>query len=560
MQETESLRKENEELKIANKKLLREIAAAKATIERARINSQAQSNLSAIIKAEKSAQEKQMALILKHSPDVIILIDTELKIIFCTEAGIKAVGAPSASAIKGENARELLARYCDNEWLSVARDHLEKAKHSGMQTEFQSEIDVRDGRGKRQYMISFTPVFGEDGQVESILSIFHDVSEIYSAKEQAERANAAKSDFLATVSHEIRTPMNAIMGVSSMLAKTGLSEKQTDLLKNIQKSSDVLLTLINDILDFSKIEAGKLEIVSEPLRLCALLQNICSMFKTLFQQKDIIFSCERKDGVPDVVIGDEKRIWQVIINLLNNALKYTQEGEVRLVVEPAGDGRISFSVIDTGIGIKKEDISKLFVAFKQLDLVKNKKIIGTGLGLAITKNLCVLMGGDVTVESKYGKGSCFTATLPLPAADEAEIVEIEVVEAFTAPSAKVLVVDDIDINLTIAEAMLEEYKMTVRSVISGADAVEAVKTEDFDIIFMDHMMPEMDGVETTARIKMLGGTKAEIPVIALTANAVDTAQRMFLENGFAGVVAKPIDQNMLHRALAKHIPKEKFIK
>jgi CheY-like chemotaxis protein len=406
--------------------------------------------------------------------------------------------------------------------------------------------------------------------------VFYDATDLLIAKREAENANKAKSDFLATVSHEIRTPMNAIMGITTMMSATTLTGEQQNYLKNIQNSSNVLLTLINDILDFSKIEAGKLELIPEYFRLRSLLHHLQEMFELLFPEKGLSFKCIYSDDLPEVVFGDEKRIGQIITNIINNALKYTRSGGVIFnVTRTAGNADdedlISIAVEDTGIGIKEDAIPRLFTAFEQLDLVRNKKVQGTGLGLAITKRLCAMMSGEIKVESVYGKGSVFTVTLPLKRGRVEDLNQEELmVIPFTAPRARVLLVDDIEINLDVASFLLSSFEIKSDTARSGSESIEKVKDQSYDLILMDHMMPEMDGVEAVRIIRDLEAKRfgspefaqqtpeqfKPVPIIALTANAISGAREMFLANGFNGFLSKPMDQKALAETLLRWLPEE----
>jgi CheY-like chemotaxis protein len=321
----------------------------------------------------------------------------------------------------------------------------------------------------------------------------------------------------------------------------------------------VLLNLINDILDFSKIEAGRLDILKGYFSLPEMLDYLRNTFDTMFQSKDLEFVCEFSPELPRILYGDEKRIRQILTNLLNNAFKYTKEGTVIFRAygdEPSGD--CYFEVEDSGIGIKEDDVHRLFRAFEQLDQIKNRKVGGTGLGLAITKKLCELMEGEISVKSSYGRGSCFSVRLPLPQGTEEDIFEdADDTTSFITKGVRALVVDDIEINVIISAAMLESYGIASDAAYNGRQAIEKAKSLDYDIIFMDHMMPEMDGVEATKELRALGGALSEIPIVALTANAVSGAANMFLTNGFSGFLTKPIDPGELSKCLLLFLPREK---
>jgi CheY-like chemotaxis protein len=281
----------------------------------------------------------------------------------------------------------------------------------------------------------------------------------------------------------------------------------------------------------------------------------------MFAQKNLEFVCRFDDNLPEVVLGDEKRITQILTNLLNNSFKYTNEGRVIFSATLCAKTQdICFDVEDTGIGIKKEDMPRLFKAFEQFDKVKNKKAVGTGLGLAITKSLVELMYGSVDVQSEYGAGSRFSLRVHLPFGTESDIKrEQPVVYKFVSPDAKVLLVDDIEINLMVAKAMLKGYGIVPDTALNGKEALEMVKNKNYDLVLMDHMMPEMDGVEATQKIRELGNKYETLPVVALTANAVSGAESMFLSKGFNGFLSKPMDAQALAASLLKWLP-QKLIK
>jgi CheY-like chemotaxis protein len=357
--------------------------------------------------------------------------------------------------------------------------------------------------------------------------------------------------------------MNAILGLNEILARTELNPVQSKHLGDIKKSAQSLLTIINDILDFSKIEAGKLEIISSNYNLRSLLDNLHSMFSILYKAKNLALHFNIGEDIPASVSGDENRTRQILTNLLSNALKYTQQGQVDFSawLEKTEDGNelIRFDIKDTGIGIRQEDTEKLFKPFEQLDTRKNRNVVGTGLGLAICYRLCRLMGGDLWLTSEYGKGSCFSAAIPYsPAEAQSEDAVVEHGE-FSAPSATILVVDDIDINREVCAAMLEAFSIKADLASGGRKAIELAAANHYDIIFMDHMMPEMDGIETTKHIRTFNNYCASVPIIALTANVINGAEQMFMENEFNGLLAKPIEFASLNQCLRRWLPKEKII-
>ncbi|MDR2717489.1 MAG: response regulator [Treponema sp.] len=509
-------------------------------------------------------------------------------------------------------------------------------------------------------------------------------------KGEAETANRTKSNFLASMSHEIRTPMNAITGMVELLLRGNLSDEARGYAQDIKQAGNNLISIINDILDFSKIEAGKLELIPVKYMLASLVNDSVNIIRMRIGEKPLRFFTNIDANIPNTLLGDEVRLRQILLNLLSNAVKYSEKGHIGLsiIIQKQEDKQVwlKIMVTDTGKGIKPEDQEKLFGDFVQVDTKKNRGIEGTGLGLAITQRLCLLMGGNITVESEYGIGSTFTVTIPqdifspepfatvvdaankkvlvyegrscyaksvcwslenmkvpyamvankddfiaalyrekwfyvfsgyglyekikplieqpdtaftggqrpplalmvewgteayvpgvrfvsLPVqclsiantlngqADRREYFESTINSGtirFTVPRARLLVVDDISTNLKVAEGLLAPYQAAVDTCLNGLQAIELVKQNEYDIVFMDHMMPEMDGIEATAAIRGLKNERFHtMPIIALTANAVVGMREMFIENGFNDFLAKPIDVSKLDEALDRWIPREK---
>lgn len=394
-------------------------------------------------------------------------------------------------------------------------------------------------------------------------------------KIMAEKANRAKSDFLANMSHEIRTPINAVIGMNEMILRESKDKQILEYADNIDSASHNLLSIINDILDFSKIESGKMEIDEHEYRLDELVHDVRNMINIKAEEKKLEFVVTVDENLPNKLYGDDVRIRQIVINLLTNAVKYTREGSVKLEIggrTGITDDRLNLeiSVTDTGIGINKEDMSRLFDNFSRFDLSANRNIEGTGLGLAITHRLVTLMGGNIEVESEYGKGSVFTVYISQKVLDTERIGSIVwrdhdgklpgYVSVFTAPDAKILAVDDNKMNLMVVENLLKPTKVKLTTCMSGEEALELVENNRYDIILLDHMMPHMDGIETLKRMKtMMANMSREATIIALTANAVSGVREMYLSEGFDDYMSKPIDSRQLEEMLAKYIPSEKVI-
>lgn len=399
------------------------------------------------------------------------------------------------------------------------------------------------------------------------------IKTLSSAKEEAAAANIAKSRFLANMSHEIRTPINAVLGMDEILLRECTDDNIKQYAVNIKSAGQALLGIVNDVLDFSKIESDKLDIVPAEYRLSDVLHSCVNMITLRAQEKGLKFVVKRSDYLPAKLYGDETRVRQIITNLLTNAVKYTDRGRVVLDVIWLGNdektGTLCIKVSDTGRGIKPENIEQLFDAFQRVDEKNNRNIEGTGLGLAITKELTELMKGRLGVESVYGRGSTFTITIPQNIVDGANVENIiettetndeETMEEFVAPDAKILVVDDVPLNIQVVEGLVKSTGIRVDTALSGREAIGKISVKNYDLILLDHMMPEMDGLETMEAIKRLPGKPIDnTPVIMLTANALPNIREEYIEAGFADYLSKPVERETLLKCLLKYLP-EKLVR
>ena len=406
------------------------------------------------------------------------------------------------------------------------------------------------------------------------LCIFTDVTEEMKMIDRLEVASKAKTDFLAQMSHEIRTPINTVLGMNEMILRSNADEQVLEYASGIDSAGRILLSLINSILDFSKIEDGHMEIIPVKYDVASLLTNLVNSISQQAHKKGLQFELDVDSHIPCMLYGDDVRLAQIIMNLLSNAVKYTKEGKVKLILkyleERKNQAGIYVAVEDTGIGIKQEDIKRLSVSFERLDEVRNHDIEGTGLGISIVTKLLSMMNSKLEVESEYGKGSCFSFIIYQAIVDATPIGDYNERLIFSqrsqahenlpyAPEAKILVVDDNAMNLKVASQLLSLFGIQPRLASSGLEALECLREEEFDIVFMDHMMPKMDGIETLHEAENQQLRKEETVFVVLTANAVAGARDKYLKEGFADYLSKPIDLLKLSKLLQKYLKKELFV-
>lgn len=386
------------------------------------------------------------------------------------------------------------------------------------------------------------------------------IKQLEVAKEQADKANHAKSEFLSSMSHEIRTPLNAIMGFSNGLLEEEINDTAKSDVKNIVMASENLLELVNGILDISKIEANKLEIIETPYNFKDMFDELVLLTKARLGDKPLDFKYSYDKNIPEYLYGDAIRLKQVIINLLTNAVKYTNTGYMMLNISgkiKEDKVKLVITVQDSGIGIKKENIDKLFSKFDRLGVEKETSVEGTGLGLAITKKLVELMHGNINVQSEYGSGSKFTIRVDQKILEGEELEKaknkkpVQTEQIIDAHGKKVLVVDDNLLNIKVAERLLAKYNVTIESVMSGQECLDKVNLNKYDLILLDDMMPKMTGGETFVKLKEIEGFNT--PVVILTANAITGMREQYLSEGFDDYLAKPIEQLELNRVMKKYL-------
>ena len=448
---------------------------------------------------------------------------------------------------------------------NVIKELLKKEKNDVVIGKYHYHIEVVKFFNKKTY--KGQTIWNNDRTEE-----YNATKRLIELKEEAENANRAKSVFLANMSHEIRTPLNAIMGMTEMILHDNINAKVEENARNIKSASNTLLSIINSILDFSKIENGKEEIVTNNYNLGVLIHDIQNMINLKLIDKNVELIVHVKENIPSVLIGDETHVRQIFTNILTNAVKYTKRGYIRMNVDcepmPTDPGNvlIKVSIEDTGCGIKPESINTLFDSFQRADMIKNRTIEGTGLGLAICKRLVESMGGEIGVKSTYGIGSVFSFHIIQGVADESPLGDYDTLElpsdmepemTLLAPLAKVLVVDDNITNIKVAQGILSMYQVRVDTALSGSECIEKVHKNNYHMIFLDQMMPEMDGIETAKLIRLDNDPKIRnLTIIALTANAISGTREMFLSHGFQEYISKPINIASVEAVLKRFLPED----
>ncbi len=424
--------------------------------------------------------------------------------------------------------------------------------------------------------IGINPMITDDGKIMGLNIVFVNMTEIAEARERAEAANKAKSAFLANMSHEIRTPINTMLGMNEMIIREAVNKDVQGYAENISRAGKTLLSLVDEILDFTKVEKGKLELYPSRYELGSMINDLINMIQGKAEEKGLTFEVDIDPGIPHELYGDEVRIKQCISNLLDNSVKYTKQGTVKLGIgyHTVDEDHISLEIYvsDTGIGMKQEDMERVFSPFTSMDEIRTGSAGGSGLGMSITKDILELMGTSLSVDSVYGKGSTFSFDVVQKILSSDPIGRMidkfsqsdadkkkKYKALFSAPDVHLLVVDDTDTNLLVIRGLLKNTGVQIDTVLSGEEAIASVNNNDYkyDVIFIDHMMPGMDGIETLERLKRLAGDDDPTVYIALTANAITGAREKYLEKGFDDYLSKPVDGEALERMLMRYIPESK---
>ncbi len=543
---------ENEKLLKENKTLKRKTREAEKLLQRVKLTIDSTENVNRMLANQQRELEKYLNLLLDNSPSSILIFDKSNRLVYCTRKYLFVSGAMELPLIKGKLIEELFANFLLPEAIQKIEDKIESVAQTGETTSLVERITFPSYTSERIYEIVINPILNKDTVFEGYAVYFYDNTDIIQAKEEAENANIVKSQFLANMSHEIRTPLNGISGLLRLVLKTQLETLQKDYIEKSLKASEDLIQIINDILDFSKIETEKLEIENINFTLNDVIEKVEVLTMLKAEEKGLSLYVKHNNLATSKLVGDPLRLKQVLLNLVNNAIKFTEKGSVGLIIEKIEEDSkayLRFSVKDTGIGLDENQQQKLFSAFTQVDSSVTRKYGGTGLGLTISKQLVELMDGKIWIESELGKGSTFIFTIAcLDASEDCTAYDIENTVDETQREGYILLAEDNEINQIVATELLKQKGYVVDIANNGQEAIDMLYKNNYDLVLMDIQMPVMDGLLATKTIRADESFK-DLPIIALSANAMLEDREKSFEHGMNEHVAKPISPDILFNML-----------
>ena len=549
-----------------NRVLKRQLRSLESLLERNKSMLSLRNSVNALLTTQQKKMEQNMQLLLDNSPDIILLFDQKNLLTYCTKTFLVSANISDPAHVVGKNPTEIFGDILSPTQMETLDGCFQCAIDLRSPVTVNDEIRFAQDSGFRHFKISINPMTDDLGNAEGAMLLFHDLTDILKAMADAEKANSAKSEFLATMSHEMRTPLNAIIGMAYLSRNTTVQEKRDSALLKIEDASNNLLGVINDILDMSKIEAGLLELSEAPFELGRVLANAVGVIQHRLDEKEIQFTLQQADDVPNNCFGDSQHLWQVITNLLSNAVKFTpREGAIHLdvsLLKTKGKAKkLRIAVTDTGIGISPENQKKLFNSFVQADNSISRRFGGTGLGLVISKSIITLMGGEIGITSEEGKGSCFAFSVwlteieePCKRVEKKELTPQDYEGLFA--DKRILLAEDIEINQEIVMSLLEPTQASFTTAGDGHEALRIFVENDgnFDLVLMDIHMPGMDGYEATRQIRSSSVAKgATVPIVAMTANTFKEDIQRCLSVGMNAHLSKPLVVDAMMQTITSYL-------